>query len=75
MLIPIIKASEFDGGRTNVQIHHFGAFFLQDKVGGGSGDAIQAEYIEVGVVVGDGEYDPTAPPNPGPPIVKPVLYR
>jgi Flp pilus assembly protein TadG len=75
VLIPIIKASEFDGGRTNVQIHHFGAFFLQNKVGSGHGDDIQAEYIEVGVVVGSGEYDPTAPGNPGPPIVKPVLYR
>ena len=40
VLIPIIKASEFDGGRTNVQIDHFGAFFLQDKVQGGNGGDI-----------------------------------
>ena len=35
----------------------------------------QAEYIDVGVVVGNGEYDPSGAPNPGPPITKPVLYR
>lgn len=75
VLIPIIKASEFEGGRTNVQIHHFGAFFLRNKVQGGNGGDIQAEYIDVGVVVGRGEYDPNGPPNPGPPITKPVLYR
>jgi len=75
VLIPLVEESEFAGGRTNVQIHHFGAFFLRSKVSGGSGGDIQAEYIGVGVVVGNGEYDPTAPTNPGPPIVKPVLYR
>lgn len=75
VLIPIIKVSQFDGGRTNVQIDHFGAFFLRSKVDGGNGGAIQAEYIGIGVVVGNGEYDPTAIPNPGPPITKPVLYR
>ncbi|MBA3515664.1 MAG: hypothetical protein H0T77_14980 [Pyrinomonadaceae bacterium] len=75
VLIPIIKVSEFNGGRTTVQIDHFGAFFLRDKVQGGNGGDIQAEYIGVGVVVGNGEYDPTAPMNPGPPITKPVLYR
>ncbi len=73
VLIPIIQQSEFDGGRTNVQIDHFGAFFLRTKVQG-NGD-IQAEYIGIGVVVGGGAYDPTAPANPGPPIVKPVIYR
>lgn len=75
VLIPIIKESEFTGGRTNVQIDHFGAFFLQSKVQGGNGGDLQAEYIGVGVVVGNGEYDPSATTNPGPPIVKPVLYR
>ncbi|MBA2705261.1 MAG: Tad domain-containing protein [Blastocatellia bacterium] len=75
VLIPIIKKSQFDGGRTNVQIDHFGAFFLQSKVPGGNGGDIQAEYIGVGVVVGNGEYDPSGVVNPGPPITKPVLYR
>lgn len=75
VLIPIVKQSQFDGGRTNVQIDHFGAFFLQNKVGTGNGGELQAEYIGIGVVVGSGEYDPTATTNPGPPITKPVLYR
>lgn len=75
VLIPIIKKSQFDGGRTTVQIDHFGAFFLKSKVQGGNGGDIQAEYIGIGVVVGDGEYDPDAPPNAGPSITKPVLYR
>jgi Flp pilus assembly protein TadG len=75
VLIPIVKISELDGGRTTVQIDHFGAFFLRSKVSGGNGQEIQAEYIGIGVVVGNGEYDPTAPVNPGPSIVKPVLYR
>jgi Flp pilus assembly protein TadG len=75
VLIPIIKKSQFAGGRTNVQIDHFGAFFLRSKVQGGNGGDIQAEYIGVGVVVGSGEYDPDAPPTPGPAITKPVLYR
>jgi Flp pilus assembly protein TadG len=75
VLIPIIKESQFDGGRTNVQIDHFGAFFLRNKVPGGNGGDIQAEYIGIGVVVGNGEYDPGGITNPGPPITKPVLYR
>lgn len=75
VLIPIIKQSQFSNGRTSVQIDHFGAFFLRNKVPGGNGGDLQAEYIGVGVVVGNGEYDPGAIPNPGPPITKPVLYR
>jgi Flp pilus assembly protein TadG len=75
VLIPIVKISQFDGGRTNVQIDHFGAFFLQSEVPGGNGGDVQAEYIGTGVVVGNGNYDPTGVPNGGPPITKPVLYR
>ena len=75
VLIPIVKISELEGGRTVVQIDRFGAFFLRSKVRNGSGQEIQAEYIEVGVVVGSGKYDPTATTNPGPSIRKPVLYR
>lgn len=75
VLIPIVKKSQFDGGRTTVQIDHFGAFFLRSKVQGGNGGDIQAEYIGIGVVVGNGEYDPTGAVNPGPVITKPVLYR
>lgn len=75
VLIPIVKKSQFDGGRTTVQIDHFGAFFLRSKVQGGNGGDIQAEYIGIGVVVGNGVYDPSATANPGPVITKPVLYR
>jgi Flp pilus assembly protein TadG len=75
VLIPIIKRSEFSNGRSTVQIDHFGAFFLQNKVSGGNGGDLQAEYIGVGVVVGNGGYDPNGTPNGGPPITKPVLYR
>ncbi len=75
VLIPIVKQSQFDGGRTTIQIDHFGAFFLRSKVSGGNGGDLQAEYIGVGVVVGNGEYDPTDTTNPGPTVTKPVLYR
>lgn len=75
VLLPITTMSQVENGRTTVQIDHFGAFFLRRKVSGGSGLDIEAEYIDIGVNVGDGVYDPFAPPNPGPPIVKPVLYR
>jgi Flp pilus assembly protein TadG len=73
VLVPLVQASEFAGGRTNVRIDHFGAFFLRNKVNGNGN--VDLEYIDIGVVVGSGFYDPTATPNPGPPIVKPVLYR
>jgi hypothetical protein len=75
VLIPIVKKSQFDGGRTNVQIDRFGTFFLRTKVSGGNGGDFEVEYLGVGVVVGSGGYDPTGDPNFGPPITKPVLYR
>jgi Flp pilus assembly protein TadG len=75
VLLPIMKIDQVENGRTSVQIDHFGAFFLRSKVAGGSGLDIEAEYIGTTVIVGSGIYDPTAPLNPGPPIVKPVLYR
>ncbi|HEX8175690.1 MAG TPA: Tad domain-containing protein [Pyrinomonadaceae bacterium] len=75
VLIPIVKITQLEGGRTEVQIDRFGAFFLRSKVSGGNGGDIQAEYIGVGVVVGNGTYDPNGPANPGPPITKPVLYK
>lgn len=75
VLIPIIKQSQFDGGRTSVQINRFGAFFLRTKVQGGNGGEVQAEYLGIGVVVGNGGYDPNGTPNGGPPITKPVIYQ
>lgn len=75
VLIPIVRRSQFNNGRDQVQIDRFGTFFLKNKVAGGNGGDLQAEYIGEGVVVGNGGYDPSGPPNPGPPITKPVLYR
>lgn len=75
VLIPICKKSQFNNGRDEVQIDRFGAFFLQNKAGGGNGGDLQAEYIGIGVVVGNGEYDPFGTSSPGPVITKPVLYR
>ena len=75
VLIPIVKIKELEGGRTEVQIDRFGAFFLRSKVQEGNGGDIQAEYIGEGVVIGNGTYDPDGPPNSGPPITKPVLYK
>jgi hypothetical protein len=75
VLIPIVKLNQLEGGRTEVQIDRFGAFFLRSKVSGGNGGDLEAEYIGVGVVVGNGGYDPNGPTNPGPPITKPVLYK
>jgi Flp pilus assembly protein TadG len=75
VLIPIVKINQLAGGRTEVQIDRFGAFFLRSRVPGGNGGDIQAEYIGEGVVVGNGGYDPTGPANIGPPITKPVLYK
>lgn len=74
VLIPIVRQCQFNNGRDVVQIDHFGAFFLQNKVSGGQGD-LQAEYIGIGVMVGSGVYDPTAPAPGGPVITKPVIYR
>jgi Flp pilus assembly protein TadG len=75
VLLPIVKIVQLEGGRTEVQIDRFGAFFLRSKVQGGNGGDIQAEYIGEGVVIGNGTYDPDGPPNTGPPITKPVLYK
>jgi Flp pilus assembly protein TadG len=74
VLIPIILKSEFDSGRDSVQINRFGAFFLQSKIGGGSGGEITVEYIELRTVVGRGGYDPNGG-TPSPELSIPVIYR
>ncbi len=74
VVIPIVKISEFDGGRDRVTIHHFGAFFLQTGVDNGNGGDIKAEYIGKRVVIGRGGYDPTGGPVT-PELSIPVLYR
>jgi Flp pilus assembly protein TadG len=70
--IPIVKESEFDPGRNVVRFNRIGRFFLQTKVGSGSGGDLVAEYIDditVGIgIVGSG--------GGGSPLtVTPVLYR
>jgi Flp pilus assembly protein TadG len=74
VIIPIIKKGEFDNGRDQVRIDRFGAFFLQDKVAGGNGGDIQAEYIGEPVSMGRGGYNPNGP-TPNPLLTMIVLYK
>jgi Flp pilus assembly protein TadG len=74
VLIPIIRVGEFDGGRDEVRIDRFAAFFLQTKVDGGNGGDIKAEYIGIRTVLGRGGYDPNGG-TPSPELSIPVLYR
>jgi len=74
VIIPIVKLAEYDQGRNIVKFNRFGQFFLQTKVGSGSGGDIQAEYIDKIVVAGKGGYDPNggAANNL---MATPVLYK
>ena len=74
VLIPLVKVSEYDPGRDTVKFFRFGAFFLKTKASGGSGGAMQAEYIEDRLAIGEGGYDPTAAAG-DPTLAAPVLYR
>ena len=74
VLIPLVKVSEFDQGRNVVKFFRFGAFFLKTKAGGGNGGAMEAEYIEDRIAVGEGGYDPTAAAG-DPLLAAPVLYK
>jgi len=74
VLIPLVKVSEFDQGRCQVRFTRFGAFFLQTKIGGGSGGNMVAEYIEDRLAIGKGGYDPNG--GAGDPLLAvPVLYK
>ena len=70
--IPIVKESEFDSGRNIVRFNRIGQFFLQTKVGSGSGGELVAEYIDditVGIgTVGSGGAGSAL-------TVTPVLYK
>lgn len=70
--IPIVKESEFDPGRNVVRFNRIGQFFLQTKVGSGSGGDLVAEYIDDPVIgigtVGSGG-------GASPLMVTPVLYK
>jgi Flp pilus assembly protein TadG len=70
--IPIVKESEFDPGRNIVKFDRIGQFFLQTKVGSGSGGDLRAEYID-DIVVGVGRFNPGGGANPL--MTTPVLYK
>ena len=76
IVLPIIEASEFSGGRTSVRITRYAPFFLRNKMSG-AGDLV-AEYIDRPVVVGSASYIPSDE-NAGSAsnafIATPVLYR
>ena len=73
VIIPIVKEGQYDQGRNVVRFDRFGFFFLQTKVGGGSGGDLVAEYID-DIVIGQGGYDPNGAPVNGLMAV-PVLYK
>src|SRR5215213_5016280 len=71
--IPIVKAEEFDQGHNTVRFDRIGQFFLQTKVGSGSGGDLRAEYID-DIVVGNGRYNPGGGATSNL-MVTPVLYK
>lgn len=73
VVIPIIKQDQYDQGRNTVKFDRFGTFFLQNKVGSGSGGDLVAEYID-DIVIGQGSFDPTGGAVNGLMAV-PVLYK
>lgn len=73
VVIPIVLQSEYDGGRNTVRFNRFGTFFLQTKVGSGSGGELVAEYID-DIVLGQGGFNPNGAPVNGLMAV-PVLYK
>jgi Flp pilus assembly protein TadG len=73
VVIPIVKQDQYDGGRNTVRFDRFGTFFLQTKVGSGSGGDLVAEYID-DIVIGQGGFDPNGAPVNGLMAV-PVLYK
>jgi hypothetical protein len=70
--IPIVKESEFDPGRNIVRFNRIGQFFLQTKVGSGSGGDLVAEYID-DITVGVGSVGSGGGGSPL--TVTPVLYK
>lgn len=58
IILPIINASEFSGGRTKVRITKFAPFFLRNKVGPGGNNEIVAEFVDRPVVMGRSYYSP-----------------
>lgn len=73
VVIPIVKEAEYDQGRNTVKFNRFGVFFLRDKVGGGNGGELVAEYID-DIVLGQGGFNPNGGPVTNNMAV-PVLYK
>ena len=73
VIIPIIKEGEYDPGRNVVKFNRFGYFFLKNKVGGGNGGELVAEFIDK-PVLGQGGFDPNGAPTNGL-MATPVLYK
>ena len=72
VIIPIVKQDQYDQGRNTVKFDRFGVFFLQTKVGSGSGGDLVAEYID-DIVIGQGYYDAGAGGTAL--LTTPVLYK
>jgi len=69
--IPIVKEDQFDQGKNEVTFDRIGQFFLQTKVGGGSGD-LRVEYImDKTLTVGSYSAGCTVSPL----VATPVLYK
>lgn len=71
LIIPIIQASQFSNGRTNVTISSLGGFFMNSQAVGSNSD-VQVEYIG-GDIIGVVGFDPNG--NTATNVVTPVLYR
>lgn len=74
VIIPLVKASEFDTGRGVVRFTRFGLFFLRTPVSNGSGGNFTAEYVQETLVMGSGGYDPNGN-NASMQMTIPVLYK
>ncbi len=74
VIIPIVKVSEFDQGRNQVTFYKFALFFLQTKVGGGSGGTFKAEFRHETTVMGGLGYDPDGGIT-SPELSTPVLFK
>lgn len=71
LVIPVIAASQFSNGRTNVQIGSIGGFFMNSQAIGSNSD-VQVEYIG-GDITGIVGFDPNGTTATN--VVTPVLYR
>lgn len=58
IILPIINASEFSGGRTSVRIAKFAPFFLRNRVGPGGNNDVIAEFVDRPVIMGRSYYSP-----------------